>query len=77
MKIKGQEVYAMSENGFLAITYSQFDMGDKYKLYRKVSYIQDDGSGETRDHWTYVSAFDSIVTATRNMERMPDIQTIR
>lgn len=35
MKIKGNEVLRMSEKGFLAITFSQFDFGMKYKLYRK------------------------------------------
>lgn len=38
MKVKGNEVLWRSENGNVAVAYSQFDFGEKYKVYRKVKY---------------------------------------
>lgn len=38
MKIRGDKVLWLSEKGNIAVTYSQFDLGGKYKIYRKVKY---------------------------------------
>ena len=36
MKIRGDEVLWLSEKGNVAVTYAQFDLGEKYKVFRKV-----------------------------------------
>ena len=38
MKIRGDEVLWLSEKGNVAVTYAQFDLGEKYKVFRKVKY---------------------------------------
>ena len=38
MKIRGDEVLWLSEKGNVAVTYAQFDLGEKYKIFRKVKY---------------------------------------
>ena len=38
MKIKGNEVLWLSEKGNVAVSYAQFDLGAKYKVFRKVKY---------------------------------------
>lgn len=38
MKIRGNEVLWLSEKGNVAVTYAQFDLGAKYKIFRKVKY---------------------------------------
>lgn len=38
MKIKGNEVLWLSEKENVAVTYAQFDLGEKYKVYNKVRY---------------------------------------
>lgn len=70
MKIKGNEAYTLSPDGFLAIEYSQFDIGMKWKLYRKVKY--DGGS-----YWSYVESFERIFDAQRYMKMSYDGETKR
>lgn len=36
MKIKGNEVLWLSEKENVAVTYVQFDLGEKYKIFHKV-----------------------------------------
>lgn len=38
MKIRKNEVLWLSNKENVAVTYSQFDLGGKYKIYRKVKY---------------------------------------
>ncbi len=78
MKIKGNEACMISNNGYLAVTYSPFDFGNRYKLYRKISYIQDGNVPEEfYDVWTYVTSFQSFTAARQYMENAPDVKTIR
>lgn len=75
MKIKGNEVLRMSEKEFLAIAFSQFDLGMKYKLYRKISYRCEDG---TYNHvWEYVNSFGTQGEAEQYLNKCCDIETIR
>ena len=38
MKIRQNEGLWLSNKGNVAVKYSQFDLGEKYKIYRKVNY---------------------------------------
>jgi hypothetical protein len=55
MRIQGNDVLHISDNGYLAVAFSQFDLGMKYKLYRKITYLCDDGGKNTV--WEYVNCF--------------------
>lgn len=77
MKIKGNEVLRMSERGFLAIAFSQFDFGMKYKLYRKISYLCDSEDGAYNHVWGYVNSFGTQGEADKYFNKCCDIETIR
>lgn len=38
MRIRSNEVLWLSEKGNVAVTYAQFDLGEKYKVFHKVKY---------------------------------------
>ena len=50
MKIRQNEALWLSNKGNVAVKYSQFDLGKKYKIYRKVNY----GDNSV---WEYNNAF--------------------
>lgn len=50
MKIRGNEVLWLSEKENIAVAYAQFDLGGKYKIYRRVKY----GDNST---WEFNNAF--------------------
>jgi hypothetical protein len=75
MKIKGNEVLRMSEKGFLAIAFRQFDMGMKYKIYRKITYQCEDGT--CNNVWEYVNSFGTQGEAEQYLNMCCDAETIR
>ena len=70
MKIRGDEVLWLSEKGNVAVTYSQFDLGEKYKIFHKVKY----GDNSV---WEYNIGFGTQSEATRYAERISDIEIER
>lgn len=70
MKIRGDEVLWLSEKGNVAVTYAQFDFGEKYKIFRKVKY----GDNSV---WEYNIGFGTQSEATRYAERISDIEIER
>lgn len=65
MKIKGNEVLWLSEKGNVAVAYAQFDLGEKYKIYRKVKY----GDNSI---WEFSISFGTQSEATRYAKQMLD-----
>lgn len=70
MKIKGNEVLWLSNKGNAAVAYSQFDLGEKYKVYSKVKY------GEN-SMWEYRIGFGTQGEATRYAEQILDVEIER
>ena len=70
MKIKGNEVLRLSNKGNVAVAYSQFDLGEKYKVYRKVRY-------DENSMWEYSIGFGTQGEATRYAERILDVEVER
>lgn len=66
MKIKGNEVMWQSDNKNIAITYSQFDLGEKYKVLRKARY----GENEV---WEYVNSFVTYGEALDYAKKIYDV----
>lgn len=75
MNVKGNEVLWMSENGNIALTYSQFDLGAKYKVLRKVKYEREDG--EHNEAWESVNAFTTQGEALNYAKKMNDCDVYR
>lgn len=67
MKIKGNEVLWKSKKENVAVAYSQFDMGEKYKVYRKVKYNES-------FIWEYVISFGTQGEATRYASKILDVE---
>ena len=65
MKIKGNEVLWLSEKENVAVTYAQFDLGMKYKIYRKVKY----GDNSI---WEFNNAFGTQSEAIRYAKQILD-----
>lgn len=65
MKIKGNEVLWLSEKENVAVAYAQFDLGEKYKIYRKVKY----GDNSI---WEFNNAFGTQGEATRYAKQILD-----
>lgn len=72
MKIKGNEVIWKSEKENVAIAFSKFDMGKKYKVYHKVSYLP-----ENFDTWEFVIAFDTMGEASDYAGKIYDEPALR
>ena len=72
MKIKGNEVLWKSEKGNVAVAFSQFDMGDKYKVYHKVSYLP-----ENIETWAYAYAYGTMGEAMNCARKIPDNVVVR
>ena len=66
-KIRGNEIWWKSENGNVAVTYSVFDLGKKYKVFRKV---RDDAG------WRFEDALDSPVRALGYLEKAVDLPVV-
>lgn len=67
MKIKGNEIYWLSDKDNVAIVYSQFDLGAKYKVYRKAKY-------GNNHHWDYVTAFGFYGEALEYAKKIYDVE---
>lgn len=65
MKIKGNEVLWLSEKENVAVVYVQFDLGEKYKVYRKVRY-------DENSIWEFNNAFGTQGEATRYAKQILD-----
>ena len=65
MKIRGNEVLWLSEKGNVAVVYAQFDLGEKYKVFRKVKY----GDNSI---WEYNIGFGTQGEAINYAERILD-----
>lgn len=76
MKIKGNEVLWLSENGNIALTHSQFDLGAKYKVLRKVKYKLEDDDGYN-EMWEYNNAFATHGEALNYAKKMNDFDIYR
>lgn len=70
MKIRGDEVLWLSENENVSVVYAQFDLGEKYKVFRKVKY--DDNSV-----WEYNIGFGTQSEAVRCAKQILDIEIER
>ena len=74
-KIKGLEVYWMSEKQNVAVTYNRFGLGSRYNLYHKA--VFEKWCGDLGCHWEYVTSFDTLGEATRYARKVPDIPVER
>ena len=70
MKIKGNEVLWLSEKENVAVAYAQFDLGKKYKVFRKVKY----GDNSI---WEYNNSFGTQGEATRCAKQILDTEIER
>lgn len=70
MRIKGNEVLWLSEKKNVAVAYSQFDLGEKYKVYSKVRY------GENL-MWEYRIGFGTQGEAIKYAEQILDVEVER
>ena len=70
MKIRGDEVLWLSEKGNVAVTYAQFDLGAKYKVFHKVKY----GDNSI---WEYNISFRTQGEAIRYAKQMLDTEIER
>ena len=70
MKIKGNEVLWLSEKGNVAVAYAQFDLGEKYKVFRKVKY----GDNSI---WEYNNSFGTQGEATKYAKQILDTEIER
>lgn len=70
MKIRGNEVLWLSEKKNVAVAYAQFDLGEKYKVFRKVKY----GDNSV---WEFSISFATLGEATRYAERILDVEIER
>ena len=61
-------VWYRFHGGEIVVTYSVFDLGDRYKLYRRV-YVEQIGGGYA-PKWKFIAAFPSIVKAVDYARRM-------
>ena len=70
MKIKGYEVLWFSEELNVVLVYAQFDLGGKYKVYRKVK------CGDN-SIWEFDNAFGTQSEATRYAKQILDTEIER
>lgn len=70
MKIRGDEVLWLSEKGNVAVTYAQFDLGAKYKIFRKVKY----GDNSV---WEFNNAFGTQSEAIGYAKQILDVEIER
>ena len=62
------EVWYKFHGGEVVITYSTFDMGDRFKIYRRVHVEQI--SGDYAPRWEFIAAFPSPVKAANYARQM-------
>lgn len=65
--IKGHEVLYISAKGNLAVVYAMYDLGEKYKVYRRVRY------GENRI-WEYLIGFNTQGEALKYASQIIDVE---
>ena len=70
MKIRGNELLWLSEKGNVAVTYAQFDLGAKYKIFRKVKY----GDSSV---WEFNNAFGTQSEAVGYAKQILDVEIER
>lgn len=70
MKIKGNEVLWLSEKENVAIAYAQFDLGKKYKVFRKAKY----GNNSI---WEYNNSFGTQGEAIKYTKQILDTEIER
>ena len=70
MKINGNVVLWKSDKENVAVAYSQFDLGEKYKVYRKVKY----GDNSI---WEYSIGFGTYGEAVNYAGKILDIEIKR
>lgn len=75
MKIKGNEVLWLSENKNIALTYSQFDLGKKYKVLRKIKYKLEDGG--YNEAWEINNTFSTHGEALNYAKKINDCDVYR
>ena len=70
MKIKENEVLWLSNKGNVTVAYSQFDLGEKYKVYSKVKY---------RDNsiWEYNISFGTQGETIKYAKQILDVEIER
>lgn len=72
MKIYGNEVLWKSEKENVAVAFNQFDLGNKYKVYRKVSYLP-----ENYRMWECLISFCTMGEATSYAKKIYDVLVMR
>ena len=70
MKTRGNEVLWLSEKGNVAVTYAQFDLGAKYKIFRKVKY----GDNSV---WEFNNAFGTQGESIKYAKQILDVEIER
>lgn len=70
MKIRGDEVLWLPEKGNVAVAYAQFDLGEKYKVFRNVKY----GNNSV---WEYNIGFVTQVEAIKYAKQILDTEIER
>lgn len=70
MKIKGNEVLWLSEKENVAVAYAQFDLGKKYKVFRKAKY----GNNSI---WEYNNSFGTQCEAIKYVKQILDTEIER
>ena len=72
MKIKGNEILWKSENGNIAVAFSKFDMGDKYKIYQKILFVP-----ENLESWDFLISFGTMGEAVSYAGKIHDEPALR
>jgi hypothetical protein len=70
MKIRGDEVLWLSKKENVAVTYTQFDLGEKYKIFCKVKY----GDNSV---WEFNNAFGTQGEAIKYAKQILDVKIER
>lgn len=68
--IKGKEIMYTSNNGNISVAYAKDDLGEKYKVYRKVRY-------DENLVWEYVIGFNNQCEALKYVGKMLDVVIVR
>ena len=71
MKIRGNDVVNVSENGNVAVTYNRFGCGNRYNVYKRCLY-----SGGIC-HWEYSVSFGTLGEAMTYAKKIYDVITER
>lgn len=67
MKIRGNEVIYLSPNGNVAVSYSVFDLGDKYKIHKR-QVVAETGA----QYWRFETTFPCVGQAVDYAKKIFD-----